>query len=259
MNRCLSSILKAPRHIWYNSPKLTFNQIAENVARIRERIAAAASRVGRSPGDILLLGVTKTTPPESVVAAIRAGVTALGENYVQEAREKIPAVNAIAALEGLSPDWHLIGHLQTNKAKYCPELFSIVETVDNFPLAKELAKAASNQNRISQRLLVEVNLSGDPARAGVVPDEALQFCEALVQIPGLVLEGLMGIAAYDAEAGETRSAFRLLRSLWEQLPGENRRILSMGMSGDFEAAIEEGATLIRIGTALFGARPSRPI
>lgn len=238
---------------------MTSNHIAENVARIRERIADAAARAGRSPEEILLLGVTKTTPPEMVLAAVRAGVSTLGENYVQEARQKIPEVNKAAEAEGHPLNWHLIGHLQTNKAKYCPSLFAVVETVDNLPLAKELAKAASKQDRISQRVLVEVNLSGDPARAGVSPDEATAFCEALSGIPGLILEGLMGIAAYDAEENQVRLAFRRLRSLWEQLPRENRKVLSMGMSGDFEIAIEEGATLVRIGSALFGARPSRPI
>ncbi len=165
----------------------------------------------------------------------------------------------MAESEGRSVEWHLIGHLQTNKAKYCPELFSLVETVDNFSLAKELAKAASKQDRISQRVLVEVNLSGDPARAGVSPEEAIRFCGEVAQVPGLMLEGLMGIAAYNAGGSESRPAFRCLHSLWEQLPAENRRVLSMGMSGDFEVAIEEGATLVRIGSALFGSRPHRPI
>jgi pyridoxal phosphate enzyme (YggS family) len=238
---------------------LLSNQIAENVDRIRDRIADAAVRAGRLPEDVLLLGVTKMMPPESVLAAVRAGVTTLGENYVQEAREKIPAVQSMAEAEDRQIDWHLIGHLQTNKAKYCPQLFSVVETVDNFALAQELAKAASKQNKISQRVLVEVNLSGDPARAGVPPEEAIDFCGEVAQIPGLDLEGLMGIAAYNAEAGESRPAFRRLRSLWDTLPDKNRSILSMGMSGDFEVAIEEGATLVRIGSALFGSRPSRPI
>jgi pyridoxal phosphate enzyme (YggS family) len=238
---------------------LTLNLIAENVARIRARIADAAARAGRSPDEVLLLGVTKTTPPESVLAAARAGVSAFGENYVQEAREKVPVVNAAAGAEGFSLDWHLIGHLQTNKAKYCPSLFATVETVDNFPLAKELAKAASKQQGTSQRVLVEVNLSGDPARAGVAPDEALAFCEELQQVPGIELDGLMGIAAYDARAEESRPAFRRLRTLWERLPAKNRKTLSMGMSGDFEVAIEEGTTLVRIGSALFGARPPRTI
>jgi pyridoxal phosphate enzyme (YggS family) len=238
---------------------LPSNPITENVFRVRERIAAAAARAGRSADEILLLGVTKTVTTDSIIAAVRAGVTTLGENYVQEAREKIPAVTATAEAEGYAVDWHLIGHLQTNKARYCPALFSVVETADNFSLAKELAKAASKQNKISQRVLVEVNLSGDPARAGVAPEEAIRFCEGLAQIPGLALEGLMGIAAYDANVSVSRPAFRRLRSLWEKLPAENRRILSMGMSGDFEAAIEEGATLVRIGSALFGSRPVRPI
>jgi pyridoxal phosphate enzyme (YggS family) len=238
---------------------LLSNQIAENVVRVRERIADAAARAGRLPEEVSLIGVTKMMPPESVLAAVRAGVTTLGENYVQEAREKIPSVQAMAEAEQRQVDWHLIGHLQTNKAKYCPQLFSVVETVDNFSLAQELAKAASKQNKISQRVLVEVNLSGDPARAGVPPEEAIDFCGEVAQIPGLDLEGLMGIAAYNAEAGESRPVFRRLRSLWETLPDKNRRTLSMGMSGDFEVAIEEGATLIRIGSALFGSRPSRPI
>ena len=215
---------------------------------------SASSRVGRSPDEILLLGVTKTTPPDCVIAAVRAGVTTLGENYVQEAKVKIPAVNAAALSEGHPPEWHLIGHLQTNKAKYCPELFSVVETVDNFALAKELAKAASKEGKSGQSVLVEVNLSGDSARAGISPEETLDFCAKLAELSDLKLEGLMGIASYTADAEAARPSFSRLRSLWEKLPVENRKTLSMGMSGDFEVAIEEGTTLVRIGSAIFGAR-----
>lgn len=225
--------------------------------RVHERIASAAIRSGRSPGEIRLLGVTKTTPPGCVLAAIRAGVTCLGENYVQEARGKIPAVNAAAQAEGYAPTWHLIGNLQTNKAKYCPSLFSVVETVDNFALAKELAKAASKEGKSDQSVLVEVNLSGDSARAGISPEETLDFCGKLAWLPGLKLDGLMGIAAYSTDPEEARPGFRRLRSLWEKLPVENRKTLSMGMSGDFEVAIEEGTTLVRIGSAIFGVRPAK--
>ncbi|MBC8102528.1 MAG: YggS family pyridoxal phosphate-dependent enzyme [Cytophagales bacterium] len=226
---------------------------------MRARIARAAQRAGRDPQSILLVGVTKTTPPERVLEAVRAGVTTLAENYVQEAREKIPLVGAALEAEALAARWHLIGHLQTNKAKYCPALFHVVETVDNFGLVKELAKAASKQNGMTLDLLVEVNLSDDPARAGVAPEDALALCAQAAQVPCLSLTGLMGVAPYNRDPEAARPAFRQLRTLWEQLPPENRRILSMGMSGDFEIAIEEGATQVRIGSALFGERPPRPI
>lgn len=229
--------------------------ITASITRVREHLARAAERAGRRPDEIQLVGVTKFVAADRVLPALRAGITAFGENYVQEAREKIPLVADAAAATALSrPEWHLIGRLQTNKAKYCPPLFDLVHSLDSFPLAEELGRAALKHGKTAQRVLIEVNLSGDTDRAGVAPDQALALCERVAQVPGLQLEGLMGIAPEGAGPEEARPFFQRLRMLWERLPDAERRILSMGMSADFETAIEEGATLVRVGTAIFGAR-----
>lgn len=225
-------------------------RIAENIARVRQRIAEAARRSGRDPGAVTLIGVTKTVPAERVAAAFRAGVTVFGENYVQEARDKIPAVNAAT---GKPPVWHLIGHLQTNKAKYAVDLFDVVQTVDSARLAQEIGRQASKRSG-TQRVLIEVNLSGEAQRAGVLPEGVAELAEVVARTPGVVLEGLMGMAPVAADPAGARPHFDRLRRLWEALPAGGRGILSMGMSGDFEVAIEEGATHVRIGTALFGNR-----
>ncbi len=237
--------------------------IAENVARVRERIAQAGGRAGRDASEVTLAAVTKTQTAERVVEAVRAGVTVLGENYVQEARVKIPQVAALcqedSALASVALSWRLIGHLQSNKAKYSVPLFSLTESVDNSKLAKEIAVQALKQHQSDYPVLVEVNLSGDPGRAGVPPEAALvrDFCAELAETPGLSLRGLMGIAPWSNRPDDAQPYFELLRTLWDSLPSANRQILSMGMSNDFEVAIAEGATEVRIGTALFGARPPK--
>jgi PLP dependent protein len=223
--------------------------IAANVARIRQRIAAAAERAGRPPSDITLIAVTKTVEAARIREAFTAGLSDFGENYVQEARAKIAEIPA-------DPDkicWHFIGHLQSNKAKYSVELFSLIHSVDNYQLAQEIDKQASKRGK-TQRALLEVNLSGSPTRAGVVPEQALTLAEQVARLKNVRLQGLMGMAPATEDAEGARSHFARLRRLWDELPPENRRVLSMGMSGDFEIAIEEGATHVRIGTALFGRR-----
>lgn len=226
------------------------NDIAENVAAVRARIADAALRAGRRAEDIRLVAVTKRVTPERVAEAVAAGVAEFGENYVQEAREKIPA---LAILTGQALVWHLIGHLQSNKAKYSVELFSLIHSVDNYQLAQELGKQAVKKGKI-QEVLVEVNLAGGENRAGVLPGEALKLAEQVATIEGLALQGFMGMAPFGENAEAARPHFNRLRVLWEQLPAESGKVLSMGMSGDFEIAVEEGATLVRVGTALFGPR-----
>jgi PLP dependent protein len=224
--------------------------IAANVRHIRERMASAASRAGRPPEEITLIAVTKTHGTELVRAAMDAGVTDFGENYIQEARAKISEVEGFAE----NPiNWHFIGHLQSNKAKYCVELFSLVQTVDNYQLAQELSKHAAKRNK-TQEILIEVNLSGQPQRAGVLPEDLPALMDRIGELPNLTLQGLMGMPPQTDTAEEARPFFRSLYQFWETLPEKNRQILSMGMSGDFEVAIEEGATHVRIGTALFGQR-----
>ncbi len=226
------------------------DSLAVRLTAIRERIAAAARPSGRSADAVQLLAVTKTVEAARITEAIQAGVTDFGENYVQEARAKIPLVQL---LESVQPRWHLIGHLQSNKAKYSVELFSLIHSVDNYQLAQELGKQAVKR-AATQAVLIEVNLSGSEKRAGVPSSGALALAEQVAAVPGLALQGFMGMAPWGECAEEARRFFAGLRGLWERLPDQNRHILSMGMSGDFEVAVEEGATMVRIGTALFGRR-----
>lgn len=226
--------------------------VTENLARIRERIARAAARSGRWPDEIRLIAVTKTVQAARVAEAVRAGVTEFGENYVQEARAKIPAVND-AASEPLA--WHFIGHLQSNKAKYCVGLFSLIHSVDNYQLAQEISQQALKRS-ITQPVLIEVRLSDEASRAGVGPQNVPELAEKVSALPNLRLDGLMGLPPFGESPEAARPHFQALRTLFEGLPALNQRVLSMGMSGDFEVAIEEGATMIRLGTALFGQRSS---
>ncbi|GAB4457269.1 MAG: YggS family pyridoxal phosphate-dependent enzyme [Armatimonadaceae bacterium] len=224
--------------------------ISDNVVRVRERIAEAAQRSGRRAEEITLIAVTKTQPVERILEAIAAGVQDFGENYVQEARAKIPAVQE----EVKEPaHWHLIGGLQTNKAKYSVELFTLIHSVDSYQLAQELDKRAAKQGKI-QSVLIQVNLSGAEQRSGILPEAMPELAEQIAGLPHLSLRGMMGVAPLTETAEAARPHFRTLYQLWETLPAPQRQVLSMGMSGDFEIAVEEGATHVRIGTALFGPR-----
>jgi PLP dependent protein len=218
----------------------------DQVARLRERIATAASRAGRHPEEIDLLAVSKRQSAGAIAEALRLGIACFGENYVAEAEEKQQELTAFAGR------WHLIGALQRNKAARAVALFEVIESVDRLALAVALGNHARAAGK-RQQVLVEVNLSGADQRAGVLPEEASSLCEQIRNIEGLTLNGLMGIAPIGEES-VARASFGQLRKLFERLPRENRRTLSMGMSQDFEIAIEEGATQVRIGTALFGAR-----
>jgi pyridoxal phosphate enzyme (YggS family) len=225
--------------------------IAENVARVRELIAAAARKAGRAPEEIRLVAVSKKMPVERIREAIAAGVTELGENYLQEAAAKIAEI-------GHEVSWHYIGHLQTNKAKAAVPLFDMVQTIDRLRLAEELSRRAAAMDR-RVPVLVQVNTSGEESKAGCAPAELRSLLAALAPLPGIAVEGLMSIGRWveDPEAG--RPEFRLLAGLFREatqagLAGIEMRWLSMGMSHDYEVAIEEGANLVRVGTALFGPR-----
>ncbi len=224
--------------------------IADNVARVRERIAAAAARVGRRAEGILLVGATKGVDPARIARALAAGVSDFGENYLQEARPKIARI-------GRGARWHLVGHLQTNKARAAVELFDMVQTLDSERLALELDRRARAAGRV-QPVLLEVNTSGEQTKFGVSPDDALRLAETAAGRHALQLEGLMTIGRLGAQPQEARPDFALLRRLLERiaaaLPGAPMRWLSMGMSQDFEVAIEEGSNMVRVGTALFGPR-----
>jgi PLP dependent protein len=223
--------------------------IAENVAAIRDRIRAAALRVGRNPDDVTLLAVTKTVEPIRIAEAYSAGILDFGENYVQEALAK----RTDNRIEHSDIRWHFIGHLQNNKIKDVVDRFTVIQSVDRVSLAMEIGRRAANAHCVV-KILLQVRLDLSETKFGVDPVETLRMAEMLGAIPGVAVCGLMGMAPFEVEPERSRRYFRALRELFEQLPVSSRQILSMGMTGDFEVAVEEGATLVRIGTAIFGSR-----
>lgn len=225
--------------------------IAANLAQIRERIARAAQRAGRRAEEITIIAVTKTHPAETILAAYEAGLRHFGENRVQEFEGKT------SALTSLSATWHLIGHLQSNKAARAARLFNRVDSVDSLALAQRLDAAAAAENK-QLGVLLEVHLSGEATKSGVAEAELPALAESVATFPHLQVHGLMTIPPFFDRPEEVRPFFRKLAELREKVARRIAKplpILSMGMSHDFEIAIEEGATEIRPGTALFGARP----
>ena len=225
-------------------------QIKLNIDSIKQRIAAVAKRAGRDPLSIKLMAVTKTVEPERIGKAIDAGLTMLGENYVQEAKDKI-------AIIGDAAQWHMIGHLQTNKAKYAVKLFNFVHSVDRLELARELDKRAGQINR-KLNVLIEVN-SGEESKSGIEKTQALELVRQVARLPNIAIRGLMTMAPYSDDPENSRPYFKALRELrdeikHEDIAGISMEELSMGMTDDFEVAIEEGATIIRVGRAIFGTR-----
>lgn len=228
--------------------------IIENLAVIKERMAAACDRADRDPAGVKLIGVTKMVPIERIREGVEAGLNTLGENYVQEALEKIEA------FRDFDISWHFIGHLQSNKAKMVVEGFDLVHTVDRRSLAKELNRRARQQGRVIP-VLLQVNVGQEETKSGTSSEELSALFEYVSSLDALKVKGLMTLPPYLEDPEEVRPYFRQLRKLLEQLrrqtPNpEDLTELSMGMSHDFEVAIEEGATLIRVGTALFGERPT---
>ena len=226
---------------------------AARLAAIRARIASSARRAGRDPAAVKLLAVSKTQPPERVLEAVRAGVRAFGENRVQEAEAKIPVVRA------LSPaplEWHLIGSLQRNKAARAAALCDVIQSLDRAPLAAALEREAAVLER-RLRVLLQVNVDAEPQKGGCAPDELPALARAVDACPHLELAGLMAIPRPCADPEGVRPSFARMRGLLAALNRERAAPLlelSMGMSDDFEVAVEEGATWLRIGTALFGPR-----
>ena len=218
------------------------SKIADNAAQVRDRIASAAKRAGRLPEDITLAAVSKRQPAEAITEALAAGLTQFGENYVQEAAEKRSLVTG--------GHWHLIGHLQSNKSKQAVALFDLIQSVDSVKLAREIGRQALAAGK-TQAILLQVHLGDEDTKTGVSPEAALDTAAEMVEINGLALRGLMGVPPL---AVDPRPYFVQLRTLFEQMPPDTRQTLSLGMSGDYVTAIEEGATLVRVGTAIFGAR-----
>jgi hypothetical protein len=226
------------------------NQISSNIDVIKQRIAEAVKRAGRDPLAVKLMAVTKTVETERISRAIDAGLTLLGENYVQEAKDKI-------AIIGNAAQWHMIGHLQTNKAKYAVKLFDCVHSVDRLELAQELDKRAGQINR-KLNILIEVN-SGEQSKSGIEKEQTLELVRQVALLPNLVVRGLMTMAPYSDNPEDSRPYFSALRELRDDInragiAGVRMEELSMGMTDDFEVAIEEGATIIRVGRAIFGKR-----
>ncbi|MBV9075475.1 MAG: YggS family pyridoxal phosphate-dependent enzyme [Acidobacteria bacterium] len=233
-------------------------QVAANIARIRDRITAAAARAGRSSSDITLMAVTKTQPAARILEAYRAGIRSFGENRVQEFQTKS------AELEHLQDaSFTLIGQLQSNKVNKAIELFSAIYSVDSLRLAERLNAALERGNRPPLPIAIEINI-GDPAKAGLAPGspELEQLLLAAERVPHLRIQGLMTIPPFTENPEDARPYFRRLRELRDRiaerkLPGVGMDVLSMGMSHDFEVAVEEGSTCVRIGTAIFGERPKQ--
>jgi hypothetical protein len=231
-------------------------ELAARLAAVEERIARAASRAGRRVADITLLGVSKRQPAEAVAALVAAGLAHCGENFVQEARAKIPRVAALLGPGVQPPRWHFIGRLQSNKAKLAAGLFDVVESVDRLELARALDAHAAAAGRTLE-VLLQVNVSGEAQKGGAAPEALDALARAVAALPHLRLTGLMTLPRAGAPE-QVRPAFARLRELRDGLcraaGGLTLPELSMGMSADFEVAIEEGATIVRVGTALFGAR-----
>lgn len=231
------------------------SRVAERLDRVRTRIARAAERAGRLAADVTLVGVSKRMPAEAVLEAARAGLACVGENYVQEARAKRQALFEEPDARGLR--WHLVGPLQRNKARDAVRLFDVIESVDRATLADEMERhAALAGRRVS--VLLQVNVSGEAQKAGVAPDAAEALLAHCAALPHLAVEGLMAVPEATDDPESVRPAFAALRAMRDALRagphGASLRHLSMGMSADFEVAIEEGATLVRVGTAIFGPR-----
>jgi pyridoxal phosphate enzyme (YggS family) len=227
------------------------SSIAENLAWIKERINSACARANRKPEEINLVAVTKTVDTERIKEGIANGIKIIGENRVQEAKEKYPAI-------GNSVEWHMVGHLQTNKVKTALEVFSLIQSIDTIHLAEEIQKRALAISRIVP-ILIEVNTSGEETKYGLNPEELLSVITSIQAMPNLSIKGLMtigpGLAIENPEA--SRESFQMLYELKNKVESEFKLklpYLSMGMSSDFEIAIEEGSNMIRIGTAIFGKR-----
>jgi pyridoxal phosphate enzyme (YggS family) len=230
--------------------------IRENIVRLQERIDSAAKGAGRDADEITLMAVTKTVSADRVREAYNCGIRVFGENRVQEFDEKFDLLRKLSGAE-----WHMIGHLQSNKATKAVELFGSIDSVDSFRVENKLNSAAAALGK-KLPVLIEINIGGEPAKSGVLPDstELAELLSAAPDLPSLGLCGLMSVPPYDDNPEKSRPHFRRLRQLFEQiisrkLPHINFEVLSMGMSHDFEVAIEEGSTCVRIGTAIFGERP----
>lgn len=225
--------------------------VRERSARVLDRMARATARAGRRPEDVRLVAVGKTHPVERIGEAFEAGLRAFGENYVQEAEAKVRAFPGA--------EWHLVGKLQGNKVKKAVSLFSWIQTADSLELLGEISRRAEEAGKVLP-VLIEVNLAGEGTKAGVAPDAVGRLADAAADLPGIRLRGLMAIPPWTDDPERSRRHFARLREILSACAsreGAGMTELSMGMSDDFETAIEEGATIVRVGTAIFGSRARR--
>ncbi len=225
--------------------------VASNYRAVSDRVARAAERSGRPADSVRLVVVTKGQPAERVRAVIAAGAREIGESYIQEVEGKWPELDP-----ELPVARHLIGHLQRNKAARAAALFDMVQSIDSAALAQALGRRAVSLGR-ELEVLVEVNISGEATKHGAPPDASLELVEEVAQVPGVRLVGFMGIGPADADDITTARSFARLAALFGELPTQHRQVLSMGMTADYELAIAEGATMVRVGSAIFGPRPPR--
>lgn len=232
---------------------LSADEIKNNFDRIKERVNNAAIKCGRNPDEITIVSVSKTHPVDTIKAGRKAGITVFGENYAQELKEKHDLLEATEQ----SIKWHYIGHLQTNKVKYLIPFVNLIHSVDSIHLAEEISKQAIKYNR-NVEILLQVNTSGEDSKSGCNPDDIYAFAIEAIKIPNLNITGLMTIGSFTENIIQIRKEFKMLRTIKEEMNnnyGLKQFInLSMGMTGDFEIAIEEGSTFIRVGTAIFGQR-----
>ncbi len=225
--------------------------LKDNLQSVEERVRQACDRAGRKREEVQLIAVSKTKPAEMIREIYDEGIRDFGENHPQEIRDKVPVLP-----EDIR--WHMIGHLQKNKIKYIIERCCMVHSVDSLSLAEEIGKAAVKCGRLMP-VLIEINIAGEETKNGISPEETETFIRQAARFPGIQIQGLMTIAPFTEDAQENRPVFREMKKLFVDIEGKNidnvfMRHLSMGMTGDFEVAIEEGATMIRVGTAIFGAR-----
>ncbi len=225
--------------------------IRENLLQVQDRVAAAAERAGHHPGAVRIVAVSKTKPASRIFEAIEAGVTEIGENQLQEARTKYDQIDRPVK-------WHFVGHLQTNKVKGALQIFDLIHSVDSLRLLAEINRRSTQLNRQTD-VLIQVNTSGESSKYGVQPEQTLNFMESSLNYRNVRIKGLMTIGPFTPIVDAVRPSFALLSRIQEkikaqQFAGVEMEYLSMGMTNDFEVAVEEGANLIRIGTAIFGKR-----
>ena len=229
--------------------KMSF--IEENIRSVKENITRAAEKAGKTAEEITLVAVSKTVEPERIREALRCGIRIIGENRVQEAEEKFKHIQE-------ESEKHLVGHLQTNKAKKAVELFDMIQSLDSLKLAEEVSKRALQKNKIMD-VLVEVNTSAESTKYGLNPEEVMDFMKKISELEGIKVKGLMTIGLFTSDMDLVRPCFKKLKRIFDELKEENipnieMKCLSMGMTQDYQVAIEEGANMVRIGTAIFGKR-----